>query len=83
MTSTHTMRLPVRAWQVGPDGSLPEGAEGTLAPVSDNPRDPDLIWSDVGGGVIRFVRLGDWIVASDFGVHIYSDAEFREWCDPT
>ena len=38
MIPTHTMRIPVRAWQVGPDGSLPEEAVRALNDRGTEPR---------------------------------------------
>lgn len=77
--TTHTMRIPVRAWQVGEDGSLPEEARA-LVSIATRRGDMWTGWS-TGRQERFYAEPGDWIVESAYGLEAMTDAEFRARCE--
>ncbi|MGB3330233.1 MAG: hypothetical protein WBA46_14835 [Thermomicrobiales bacterium] len=77
----YTMRLDVRAWQVAPDGSLPDEAREA---ITRNPYNGQ--WEDRGYWVWYFdyhyqtAYPGDWIVSHEYGLEAMRDEAFRECC---
>lgn len=80
--TNYTMRIKVKAWRVGEDGSLPKGAVNRVWWHSGarDPDEPVWRWMDSMAG-LQVAGPGDWVVQIPDGLMASTDEQFRACCE--